>query len=142
MNEPTQHVDCYACTVQPPLSEGRELLTVLSVSSEVPSRLPRLFFCRVSSEGRVLMLRLYIIELFDWNVVVVVEISGVLDDARRKSVASSEDIALCKALCVSSVDHDVTGERATWMSRNTTHTEPHDTWPASVCLVSGVMSSA
>ena len=45
-----------------------------------------------------------------------VEISGVLDDARRKSVASSEDIALCKALCVSSVDHDVTGERATWMS--------------------------
>ena len=42
--------------------------------------------------------------------------AGVLDDARRKSVASSENIALCKALCVSSVDHDVTGERATWMS--------------------------
>ena len=62
----------------------------------------------------MLRLRLYIIELFDWNV--VVEISGVLDDARRKSVASSENIALCKALCVSSVDHDVTGERATWMS--------------------------
>ena len=71
MNEPTQHVDCYACTVQPPLSEGRELLTVLSVSSEVPSRLPRLFFCRVSSEVCAAMLKPCIIEfVFDWNVVV------------------------------------------------------------------------